>query len=165
MLAARELDRNKLPAGTLNWVNERLVYTHGYGATMNTVTDFTREGLPQFILSNMPVQSTAPEIQLKRPEIYFGEITDWPVYVKTKQKEFNYPEGEAASNYSAYEGTGGIRMGGFFRQLLLAWTIGDLTKVPFSEDHRRQSNCSCVEISEAHGALLLIWLSPTILIW
>ena len=42
MLAARELDRNKLPAGTLNWVNERLVYTHGYGATMNTVTDFTQ---------------------------------------------------------------------------------------------------------------------------
>jgi len=134
MLSARELDRNKLPAGTLNWVNERLVYTHGYGATMNTVTDFTREGLPQFILSNMPVQSTAPEIQLKRPEIYFGEITDWPVYVKTRQKEFNYPEGEASSNYSAYEGTGGIRMGGFFRQLLLAWTVGDLTKVPFSED-------------------------------
>ena len=134
MLSARELDRNKLPAGTLNWVNERLVYTHGYGATMNTVTDFTREGLPQFVLSNMPVQSTAPEIQLKRPEIYFGEITDWPVYVKTKQKEFNYPEGEAAGNYSAYEGSGGIRMGGFFRQLLLAWTVGDLTKVPFSED-------------------------------
>jgi len=134
MLAARELDRTKLPAGTLNWVNERLVYTHGYGATMNTVTDFTREGLPQFILSNMPVQSAAPEIQLKRPEIYFGEITDWPVYVKTKQKEFNYPEGEAAGNFSAYEGTGGIRMGGFFRQLLLAWTVGDLTKVPFSED-------------------------------
>ncbi|HLQ77283.1 MAG TPA: UPF0182 family protein, partial [Terriglobia bacterium] len=95
MLAPRELDRNKFPAGTLNWVNERLVYTHGYGATMNSVTDFTREGLPQFVLSNMPVVSTEPQIQLKRPEIYFGEITDWPVYVKTKQKEFNYPEGEA----------------------------------------------------------------------
>lgn len=133
MLAARELDINKLPAGTLNWVNERLVYTHGYGATMNSVTDFTKEGLPQFVLSNMPVQSTQPDIQLKRPEIYFGEITDWPVYVKTKQKEFNYPEGEASS-FSAYEGTGGIRMGGFFRRLLLAWTVGDLTKVPFSED-------------------------------
>ena len=134
MLAARELDREKLPAGTSNWVNQRLVYTHGYGATMNTVSDFTREGLPQFILSNMPVRSTAPEIQIKRPEIYFGEITDWPVYVKTKQKEFNYPEGEAAGSYSAYEGTGGIRMGGFFRQLLLARTVGDTTKVPFSED-------------------------------
>lgn len=133
MLAPRELDRNKLPAGTLNWVNERLVYTHGYGATMNSVTDFTKEGLPQFVLSNMPVQSTQPEIQLKRPEIYFGEITDWPVYVKTKQKEFNYPEGEASS-FSAYEGTGGIRMGGFFRRLLLAWSVGDLTKVPFSDD-------------------------------
>jgi uncharacterized protein len=133
MLAARELDRGKLPSGRSNWVNERLVYTHGYGATMNTVTDFTREGLPQFILSNMPVQSTAPEVTIKRPEIYFGEITDWPVYVKTKQKEFNYPEGEA-ENYSAYEGSGGIRMGGFFRQLLLAWTVGDLAKVPFSDD-------------------------------
>ena len=134
MLAARELDRNKLPANTLNWVNERLVFTHGYGATMNTVTDFTKEGMPEFILSNMPVQSRAPEIQIKRPEIYFGEITDWPVYVNTRQKEFNYPEGEASGDSSAYEGAGGIRMGGFFRKLLLAWSVGDLTKVPFSED-------------------------------
>ena len=98
----------------------------------------------------MPVQSTAPDIQLKRPEIYFGEITDWPVYVKTKQKEFNYPEGEA-SNYSAYEGTGGIRMGGFFRQLLLAWTVGDLTKVPFSEDiYRRQCVADATQHSRAY---------------
>ncbi len=131
MLAARELDRNKLPSG--GWISERLVYTHGYGATMNTATDFTKEGLPALIVSNMPVQSTQPEIQLKRPEIYFGEITNWPVYVKTKQKEFNYPEGEKAS-YTAYEGTGGIRMGSLFRRLLLAWTVDDLLKVPFSDD-------------------------------
>ncbi len=132
MLAARELDLLKLPSGT-NWVNQRLVYTHGYGATMSTVSDFTREGLPQFILSNMPVQSTAPEIQIKRPEIYFGEITNWPVYARTSQKEFNYPEGETG-NYSNYEGSGGIPMGGLLRRLLLAWEIGDLTKVPFSDD-------------------------------
>jgi len=81
----------------------------------------------------MPVESTRPEIQLKRPEIYFGEITNWPVYVKTRQKEFNYPEGEANS-YTAYEGNGGIRMGSFFRRLLIAWSIGDIAKVPFSDD-------------------------------
>jgi uncharacterized membrane protein (UPF0182 family) len=68
-----------------------------------------------------------------RPEIYFGEITDWPVYVKTRQTEFNYPEGDA-NNYSTFEGTGGIPMGSFFRRLLLAWSVGDLTKVPFSDD-------------------------------
>jgi uncharacterized membrane protein (UPF0182 family) len=133
MLAARELSLSKLASGSSNWVNERLIYTHGYGVTMSPVSRFTKEGLPEFILSNMPVESTQPGIVVKRPEIYYGELTDWPVYVKTKQKEFNYPEGEANS-YTAYEGTGGIRMGSFFRRLLIAWSIGDIAKVPFSDD-------------------------------
>ena len=138
MLAARELNLNKLPSGSQNWVNERLIYTHGYGVTMNSVSRFTREGLPEFILSNMPVESTQPEIRVTRPEIYFGELTDWPVYVKTRQKEFNFPEGEA-NNYSTYEGQGGIRMGSLARRLLIAWTIGDISKVPFSDDVTSES--------------------------
>jgi uncharacterized protein len=133
MLAARELSLSKLPSGSQNWVNERLIYTHGYGITMNSVSRFTKEGLPEFVLSNMPVESTQPSIQLKRPEIYFGEITDWPVYVKTRQKEFNFPEGDA-NNYNTYEGSGGIQMGSLLRRLLIAWTLGDITKVPFSDD-------------------------------
>ena len=133
MLSARELSLPRLPSGSQNWVNERLIYTHGYGATMNPVSQFTAEGLPQFILSNMPVESTRPEIQIKRPEIYFGEITNWPVYGKTRQKEFNYPEGEA-NNYTSYEGTGGIRMGSLMRRILLASYVNDIAKVPFSDD-------------------------------
>jgi len=133
MLAARELSLSKLPSGSQNWVNERLIYTHGYGVTMNPVSRFTREGLPEFVLSNMPVESTVPEIKVKRPEIYFGELTDSPVYVKTKQKEFNYPEGDA-NNFTTYEGNGGIRMGSLIRRLVLALQVGDLTKVPFSDD-------------------------------
>jgi uncharacterized membrane protein (UPF0182 family) len=134
MLGVREMSLDRLPAGSRNWVNERLIYTHGYGVTMNSVTRFTREGLPEFYLSNMPVESTAQaDIKITRPEIYFGEITNWPVYVKTLQKEFNYAEGDA-NNYSLYEGTGGIRMGSFFRRLLIAWTVGDLSTVPFSKD-------------------------------
>jgi hypothetical protein len=133
MLAARELSLNKLPSDSQNWVNERLIYTHGYGITMNPVSRFTKEGLPDFFLSNMPVESTQPELSVKRPEIYFGQISDWPVYAKTRQKEFNFPEGEA-NNYTTYEGTGGIRMGSFLRRLAIAWTVGDITKVPFSDD-------------------------------
>src|SRR5437867_11734015 len=138
MLAARELSLNKLPSGSQNWVNERLIYTHGYGVTMNPVSRFTSEGLPEFILSNMPVESTRRDIRVARPEIYFGELTDWPVYVKTRQKEFNYPEGDA-NNYSVYEGNSGIRMGSLFRRLLIAWTIGDIAKVPFSHDITSES--------------------------
>src|SRR5881296_2412803 len=133
MLATRELSLNKLPSGSRNWVNERLIYTHGYGVTMNPVSQFSREGWPQFVLSNMPVESSRAEIQVKRPEIYFGELTESPVYVKTHQKEFNYSEGDA-NNFTTYEGSGGIRMGSLLRRLLLAFQVGDLTKVPFSDD-------------------------------
>jgi uncharacterized membrane protein (UPF0182 family) len=52
------------------------VYTHGYGVTMNTADGFTTEGRPRFLLSNVPVRSTVPEIRLTRPEIYFGQKTD-----------------------------------------------------------------------------------------
>ena len=93
MLAARELNVDKLPESSRNWINEKLIYTHGYGITMNPVNGFTPEGLPTLILSNMPVQSTVRSLTVTRPEIYFGELTNTDVYVKTRQKEFNYPQG------------------------------------------------------------------------
>lgn len=138
MLAARELSVEKLPESSRNWINEKLIYTHGYGITMNPVNGFTPEGLPTLMLSNMPIQSTVPSIQVKRPEIYFGQLTDTDVYVKTRQKEFNYPQGETNS-LSSYDGTGGIVMGGLMRRILIAFDRGDLAKVPFSDDIGAQS--------------------------
>ena len=133
MLAVRELNVDKLPDSSRNWINDKLIYTHGYGITMNPVNGFSPEGLPTLYLSNMPVQSTVPGFEVTRPEIYFGELTDNDVYVKTHQQEFNYPQGQS-NNLSSYEGTGGIEMGGFLRRALLAFDRGDLTKVPFSDD-------------------------------
>ena len=138
MLATRELNVDKLPESSRNWINEKLIYTHGYGVTMNPVNGFTSEGLPTLILSNMPVQSTIPSISVKRPEVYFGELTTTDVYVKTRQKEFNYPQGETNS-LTSYEGTGGIVLGGFFRRLLIALDRGDLAKLPFSDDVTAES--------------------------
>jgi uncharacterized protein len=141
MIAARELNDKKLPESSRNWINEKLIYTHGYGATMNTANGFTPEGMPRFILSNMPTESTAPEIKVARPQIYFGQMTDTNVYVKTKQKEFDFPQGdaEASAAYTSYEGTGGIPVGGGLRRLLLAWSLGDLSKIPFSDDVTSES--------------------------
>jgi len=133
MLAVRELNVDKLPDSSHNWINDKLIYTHGYGITMNPVNGFSPEGLPILYLSNMPVQSTVPGLSVTRPEIYFGEMTNNDVYVKTHQQEFNYPQGQS-NNLSSYEGTGGIDMGGFLRRALLAFDRGDLTKVPFSDD-------------------------------
>ena len=133
MLAVRELNVDRLPESSRNWINEKLIYTHGYGMTMNPVNGFTPEGLPDLLFGNMPVQSTFPGLELKRPQIYFGELTNTDVYVKTNQKEFDYPQGETNS-FATYEGTGGIELGGFFRRVLIALDRGDLTKVPFSDD-------------------------------
>ncbi len=138
MLAARELNIDKLPESSRNWINEKLIYTHGYGITMNPVNGFTPEGLPTLILSNMPVQTTIPSIAVTRPEIYFGELTNTDVYVKTRQKEFNYPQGETNS-LTSYEGNGGIQLGGFFRRLIIALDRGDLAKLPFSDDVSAES--------------------------
>jgi uncharacterized membrane protein (UPF0182 family) len=138
MLAARELNVSRLPESSRNWINEKLIYTHGYGVTMNPVNGFTPEGMPALILSNMPVQSSMPSIKVTRPEIYFGELTNTDVYVRTRQKEFNYPQGES-NNLTSYEGRGGITLGGFFRRLLIAVDRGDLGKLPFSDDVTSES--------------------------
>ena len=138
MIAPREINDNKLPASSRNWINERLIYTHGYGVTMNSANGFTPEGLPQFVLSNMPVDSAAPDIKVTRPEIYFGESTDRYVYVRTQQKEFDYPQGDT-NTYNTYDGTGGIRIGNGLRRLLLAWSLGDLSKLPFNNDVSSES--------------------------
>jgi len=138
MLAARELNVDKLPESSRNWINDKLIYTHGYGITMNPVNGFTPEGLPTLILSNMPVQSTMRSLSVTRPEIYFGELTNSDVYVKTRQKEFNYPQGQT-NNLTSYEGDGGIILGGFLRRILIALDRDDLAKLPFSDDVNKDS--------------------------
>ena len=137
MIAAREFDNNKLPEQSRNWINERLVYTHGYGVTMNPVNEFTNEGKPRFVLSNMPVEQSA-DIKLARPEIYFGERTNTDIYVDTKQREFDFPQGEN-NNYTNYQGEGGFAVGGELRRLAIAWELGDLSKLPFSDDVTAES--------------------------
>ena len=138
MLAQRELNVAKLPVSSRNWINEKLIYTHGYGVTMNPVNGFTAEGLPNLLLSNMPVQSTVTNLKVTRPELYFGELTDTDVYVKTRQQEFDYPQGQS-NNLTSYQGTGGIALGSFARRVLLAIDRGDLGTLPFSDDVNPES--------------------------
>jgi len=133
MVATREIKVGDLPESSRNWINEKLIYTHGYGLTMNTANGFTPEGMPLFVVSNMPVDSKSSDIKITRPQIYYGQETDTDVYVKTHQKEFDYPQGET-NTYTSYEGTGGIALGGGLRRLVLAWALGDLSKLPFSDD-------------------------------
>ena len=158
MLATRELNVDKLPESSRNWINEKLIYTHGYGVTMNPVNGFTSEGLPTLILSNMPVQSTVHSLTVTRPEVYFGELTNTDVYVKTRQKEFNYPQGQTNS-LTSYEGNGGIVLGGILRRTVIAFDRGDLAKLPFSDDVNKDSRLLMRRNIEARVSALAPFLT------
>jgi uncharacterized membrane protein (UPF0182 family) len=106
-LAARELAPSQLPAPARTWVNAHLVYTHGYGMVMSPVNEVTEDGMPNFIIQNIPPQSSN-SIRVTRPETYYGEETDEFTIVHTKTHEFDYPKGDQ-NVYTSYQGKGGAR--------------------------------------------------------
>jgi len=124
MLSARELSAESLPSR--NWINEHLTYTHGVGLTAGPVNQVTPEGLPVLFVKDIPPASSVPVLNITRPEIYFGEISNDYVYVKTRTKEFNYPSSEGQDNYDTYAGEGGISIGSSWRQSLFATRFGDM---------------------------------------
>lgn len=117
MLSARELNSQKLPS--LIWINERIIYTHGYGITASSVAGFTPQGLPEFIVKNIPPVSLYKELELTRPNIYFGELASNYVITNTKLKALDYPFGDK-NVYANYEGTGGIKIKNILRKAIFA---------------------------------------------
>jgi hypothetical protein len=134
MLSARELSHAHLPSRI--WINEHLVYTHGYGAVVGPVNRVTREGLPEFFVKDIPPASTV-SIKITRPEIYFGELANPYVLVRTRQPELNYPVGDQ-NVYTRYEGRGGVGIGSLWRRLLFAAHFAEL-KMLLSNDLTAES--------------------------
>lgn len=116
MLAARELSYGDLPSKS--WINEKLVFTHGNGVAMSYVNSITKEGLPEFIIKDIPPVSYT-DIKITQPEIYYGEMPDDYVIVKTKIPEFNYPTAEG-NRYISYKGKGGIKLDSIFKRVLFS---------------------------------------------
>lgn len=105
-LAAREINESKISS---TWINRHLKYTHGYGAAVSRVDAVTASGQPDIIVKNIPPESEAKDIEITRPEIYFGELTNDYVIVNTDEQEFDYPNGNENS-YSMYKGKAGIKL-------------------------------------------------------
>jgi hypothetical protein len=124
MLSARELQPSLLPPNAQTWVNRHVLFTHGNGAVMSPVTRKSTEGLPYFYLRDIPpVADGGPEI--REPRIYYGEESNTYVIVKGTVPEFDYPKGQD-NVYAAYEGTGGVPIGGVLRRMLFAQYFNDV---------------------------------------
>jgi hypothetical protein len=130
MLSPRELVSESLPNRT--WINEHLIFTHGFGLTLGPVNQVTPEGLPVLIIKDIPPRSTVDSLQVEHPEIYFGEQSNDYVVVKTRQEEFNYPSGEE-NVFGTYTGIGGVSIGSLIRKALFATHFGAL-KILLSDD-------------------------------
>lgn len=135
MLSARELASDSLP--NKNWINERLTFTHGFGVAAGPVNQVTPEGLPVLFVKDLPPKSEVGELSIERPEIYYGEILNDYVLVKTKSKEFDYPKGEE-NVYATYKGLGGVEINSLIRRLFYSIKFTSL-KLFLSSDITNQS--------------------------
>ena len=128
-ISARELDQSKLSPQARTWQNLHLVYTHGYGVVVTAVNEVRSEGLPRYLLENIP-PAGAPELTPARPQIYFGEKTDTYVFVRTlpgrpgEEPEFDYPLGDTNAT-TTYAGRDGVALDSPLKRLVMAFYFGD----------------------------------------
>ena len=135
IIAGRELDAQLLPSQAQTWVNQHLVYTHGYGFTMSPVNRVADGGLPYYFIQdigteedpgalNTSSQQIRESIPTLRPRIYYGEVTKNYIMTNTKVPEFDFPSGQG-NFYTTYEGTGGIEISSFWRKFLFSVYLRD----------------------------------------
>lgn len=137
MIAPREMETRNLPAESQTFVNQHFKYTHGYGLVMAPVSTFTSSGRPDFIVRDLPPVTEYGPLQIQRPEIYYGELTNDFVVANSRAPEFDYPQG-GTNVYTHYAGTGGVPLEGFWRKLVFGWKVGG-TRLLFSEYPRPES--------------------------
>ncbi|MCX5783701.1 MAG: UPF0182 family protein, partial [Elusimicrobia bacterium] len=134
MVSAREIDCAKLPSKI--WINERIIYTHGYGLAMSFVNETTREGLPEMIIKDIP--PVGPQnLHIAEPGIYYGEFSNDYAVVNTKLQAFDYPSGDK-NVYTNYGGEGGILFKNILRKLFFALAF-KTPRMFFSRDITPQS--------------------------
>lgn len=156
LLSPRELNTRSLTTRT--FINERLTFTHGMGLTMSPVNQITPEGLPHLFVQDLPPTSSV-SLNITRPEIYYGELSNDFVFVGTGQPEFDYPVGQSDSSaFTSYGGTGGVPIGGLFRKMLFSIRFGSL-KALMSRDIRPDSRVQYHRNVQERAAKVLPFLS------
>ena len=126
--AVRDVSLDGLLPAQRSWINEHLVYTHGFGfvsAASNTVES---DGTPVFTERNLPPEG--PLANVTQPRIYFGEssppfsIVGGPAGAKAR--ELDYPDNSPTGQQNnTYKGKGGVPIGSTWRRFLYAWKYKD----------------------------------------
>jgi uncharacterized membrane protein (UPF0182 family) len=128
MLAVRELEEVNLPRD--DWLNQRLLYTHGFGAVVNQANFVAADGQPSFLLRDVPPQATVENFELDEPRVYFGETYQEgrPVIVKTgdQPQEVDFPLADEGTAYNEYSGDAGVVLDSIWKRIAFAFRYRDL---------------------------------------
>ena len=124
MISPRELDLTQLGDARSTWINPHFIYTHGYGVVMAEANRVSPNGLPELIIKDAPPVVSAPGLKMTRPELYYGENVQDPVFVRTAQAEFDYPAGEHNVE-NRYDGKGGFPSSSLLLRLAAAISRSD----------------------------------------
>ncbi|GAS93131.1 hypothetical protein RMCC_0097 [Mycolicibacterium canariasense] len=161
VVAARELNPERLIDNQRDWINRHTVYTHGNGfiaSPANTVRGIANDpnqngGYPEFLASvvgaNGGVVSPGPA-PLDQPRIYFGPVIasapgDYAIVGRNGgDREYDYETNTETKNYT-YTGAGGVPIGNWLarsvfaakfaeRNFLFSNVIGSNSKILFNRD-------------------------------
>ena len=161
VVAARELNPDRLIDNQRDWINRHTVYTHGNGfiaSPANTVRGIANDpnqngGYPEFLVNvvgaNGGVVSDGPA-RLDQPRVYFGPViantpADYAIVGKTgADREYDYETSTETKNYT-YTGSGGVPIGSGLsravfaakfaeRNFLFSNVIGSNSKILFNRD-------------------------------
>jgi uncharacterized membrane protein (UPF0182 family) len=126
VVAVRELNIAGNPSR--NWINDHLVYTHGFGFVAAYGNAVDADGKPNFLVGNLPPTKGLGTFE---PRVYFGEnVPDYSIIGGKKTNspvEFDYPDDTSSNgqkNYT-YTGTGGVPVGGTVNKLIFALKYGE----------------------------------------
>jgi uncharacterized membrane protein (UPF0182 family) len=126
VVAVRELNIDGNPSR--NWINDHLVYTHGFGFVAAYGNTVDADGKPNFIVGDLPPTKGLGGFQ---PRVYFGEnVPDYSIIGGKKTNspvEFDYPDDASANgqkNYT-YTGNGGVPVGSLLNKLIFAVKYGE----------------------------------------
>jgi uncharacterized membrane protein (UPF0182 family) len=128
MLSVRELEEVNLPRE--DWLNQRLLYTHGFGAVVNVANEVADDGQPNFLLRDVPPVAAVPALELEEPRVYFGETYQEgrPVIVKTGNdpQEVDFPLADEGTAYNEYAGEAGVTLDSIWKRIAFAFRYRDL---------------------------------------
>ena len=128
VIAVREVQVDRLPAGQRNWNNDHTVYTHGYGVVAAYGNQRAEDGSPVWSEKDLPPTGELGDYE---PRIYFGEQSpDYSIVGAPKGApavELDTPEGKTGGDptLNTYTGKGGVGLDSFGNRLLYATKFRD----------------------------------------